>query len=225
MAELGRSVELDAQDALHISKVLRMKPGSSVQITNGRGELFQGILVVSAKSQAIEIQSLLSSGAPKHHLEMIVAPTKNQDRLEWFIEKAVEIGVGKIQLITADHSERSHIRHDRLERIAISAMKQSLKLHLPEILEPVSFNQWLSVTGDNTFIAHCRDTPPKRLLRDVLVKGNEAKIAIGPEGDFSVAELQKAVEAGCMPVSLGESRLRTETAALCAVHTFELINQ
>lgn len=218
-------MELDPADATHLTKVLRMKDGAPVHLTNGRGDLFEGIVVVNGRNVEIEIRKKVTSNQHESLLEMIVAPTKNQDRLEWFVEKAVEIGVGKIRLITTEHSERSHIRIERLQRVAIAAMKQSLKLYLPEILEPVPFTHCLQSALGNKFIAHCRETPARQLLRDVLKPGESTTIAIGPEGDFSVTELKMAADSGFIPVSLGNSRLRTETAAMCAVHTFELISQ
>ncbi|MFM9985544.1 MAG: RsmE family RNA methyltransferase [Flavobacteriales bacterium] len=218
-------VVLDPADAIHLTKVLRMKDGAQIHMTNGLGDLFDALVVANGRNVEIEVLKKLPAVQTAIQLEMVVAPTKNQDRLEWFVEKAVEIGVGKIRLITAEHSERSHIRMDRLQRVAIAAMKQSLKLYLPEIVEPVDFKDWMPSANGTVCIAHCRENPARQLLRDVLTPGEPATIAIGPEGDFAVSELAMAMDAGFIPVSLGNSRLRTETAAICAVHTFELINQ
>lgn len=224
-SRVGESIELDPADAVHLHKVLRMQQGSLVHVTNGQGELFEGEVSITGKSVSVANLRLIRKEDSVPQLELAIAPTKNQDRLEWFVEKAVEIGIGKIRLISAAHSERTHTRMDRLHRVAVSAMKQSLKLHLPFIYEPIDFKTWIKEAGNQVYIAHCREIPTRRLLRDALIPGQPASIAIGPEGDFAVSELQMAADAGCIAVSLGKSRLRTETAALCAVHTFELINQ
>jgi len=158
--------------------------------------------------------------------ELAIAPTKNSDRLEWFSEKSVEIGVGRITLIHCEHSERPRINSERLQRIAISALKQSGRTWLPLISELQPFEQWVkSCSAELKGVAHCIDGADKILLRDFILPAKSAAIAIGPEGDFSPAEVRLAAVAGFQAVSLGEARLRTETAALAAVHTYNLLNQ
>lgn len=159
-------------------------------------------------------------------MEIAIAPTKNTDRLEWFVEKAVELGVQKISLIKCEHSERPHLKLDRLYRVAIAAIKQSRKTHLPEITEVQPFPQWIAHTNAPIkCIAHCADDVQKTLLQAVIRKGENTIIAIGPEGDFSSSEVALAKQNGFTSVSLGEARLRTETAGMAAVHTFQLIQQ
>jgi 16S rRNA (uracil1498-N3)-methyltransferase len=225
-AALDRVVEFDPAEATHIGKSLRMRSGERVQLTNGRGDLFNAELVfdkhrVSARS--IEVLPSSDAFVPLH---LGIAPTKNADRMEWLVEKAVEIGVGKISLITCAHSERPRLSIDRLQRIAISALKQSRRTFLPTIVEAVPFEKWLAqVDSSQRFIAHCDESQPRRLLRDTLKVGDSVCVAIGPEGDFSAHEVGLASAASFAGVSLGSARLRTETAALAAVHTFNLLNQ
>lgn len=224
-ARLGNTVSIEAAEALHITKVFRKRDGDTIQITDGAGSLFDATLSIEVKRTLATIADKIRTEEYRNQLEIAISPTKNNERLEWFIEKAVEIGIGKISLIECDHSERVHVKQDRLLRVAISAMKQSLKLFLPEITEIQNFDSWVKSTqAEIKCIAHCYDAE-KRLLKNVLKAKEQVCIAIGPEGDFSKKEIELAVANGFMGVSLGNSRLRTETAALVAVHTFELINQ
>ena len=156
---------------------------------------------------------------------MAVSPTKNIDRYEWFLEKATEIGMDTIIPLIGRYSERKEIKPDRLEKVMISAIKQSIKAYLPQLQPIQTFKALLKTpaTGQR-FIAHCYEGE-KVLLRDAVVKGKDVLILIGPEGDFSEEEVQAAILAGFVPVSLGAARLRTETAALVACHTVNLINQ
>ncbi len=222
---LGNSVVIESAEAVHITKVLRKKDGDPISITDGKGNLFESKLVTDGRKTLLLVDKLMRTERENHLLEIAVCPTKNNERLEWFIEKAVEIGIGKISLIQAEHSERVHVKQDRLGRVAVSAMKQSLKLWLPEIVELQSFDAWIKGTGvEVKCIAHCYEAE-KSFLKNALISGKPACIAIGPEGDFSRKEIELAEQNGFKSVSLGNSRLRTETAALAAVHTFELINQ
>jgi 16S rRNA (uracil1498-N3)-methyltransferase len=225
-AAAGANVLLEAGEAMHITKVLRKKEGDTIQLTDGRGKLFEGTVHLSKKEAAVVLKSFEEKPARTHSLELAIAPTKNQDRLEWFIEKAVEIGVEKITLLQCEHSERFHLRHDRLQRVAAAAMKQSLKFYMPEISALIDFKSWLDQShGQNKCIAHCHDNISKVLLQKALDSKASGTIAIGPEGDFSTSEVELALNKGFVSVSLGNSRLRTETAAMCAVHTFELVHQ
>lgn len=222
---LGGTIWVESAEAVHITKVLRKKDGDTISITDGMGNLFAATLRTDGKKTSLTIDKLERTESENHLLEIAVCPTKNNERLEWFVEKAVEIGIGKISLIQAEHSERVHVKHERLMRVAVSAMKQSLKLRLPEICEVQSFSSWIkNASAEIKCIAHC-DEGEKTLLKNALAKGKTACIAIGPEGDFSKKEIALAQENGFISVSLGSSRLRTETAALAAVHTFEIINQ
>jgi 16S rRNA (uracil1498-N3)-methyltransferase len=224
-AALGVKVLLDPQEALHITKVFRKRDGDRVEFTDGKGTLFTAELIVEGKKTFAHFTEILRTDDSLHPLTMAVCPTKNNERLEWFVEKAVEIGIGQILLVEAEHSERVHLKLDRLNKIAVSAMKQSLKLRLPEIVPVATFSDVINECATEIkCIAHCYDTE-KKLLRDAIVRNTSATILIGPEGDFSQKEVELALQKGFQPVSLGTSRLRTETAALVAVTTFDIINQ
>jgi 16S rRNA (uracil1498-N3)-methyltransferase len=162
---------------------------------------------------------------PPYDLHLAVAPTKSNDRYEWFVEKAVEIGISEITPVICAHSERKIIKLDRIERVAIAAMKQSLKSWLPRINQAVPLAAFLRNQngGGLKAIAHCAEGPKERLSK-LLVPGRASTILIGPEGDFSPVEIKEALAAGYQAVNLGEQRLRTETAALVACHSVAFIN-
>jgi 16S rRNA (uracil1498-N3)-methyltransferase len=226
LAQPNANLEIDAQEGAHISRVLRMKDGDLIWLTDGKGLRITASIEHGKRSLTAHVSEAGEMMPQESRLTLAIAPTKNNERLEWFVEKAVEIGIQKIQLIHCRHSERPSIKTERLQRVAVSAMKQSQRYYLPEILPIIAFNDWLaSIETDQKFIAHCRTERHRRLLRDALQNGIPACIAIGPEGDFSDEEIETARTGGFVEVSLGHARLRTETAALAAVHTFELINQ
>ena len=157
---------------------------------------------------------------------MAVAPTKNMDRIEWFAEKATEIGIDALTLLRCRYSERKEVKTERVQKILVSAMKQSLKATLPELTPMTDFKQFVSLPFDGQkFIAYCGEAQDKKILKQLYRPGTNALILIGPEGDFSEEEVALAFENGFLPVSLGESRLRTETAALTACHTIHVLNQ
>ena len=225
--EISGEMELPAEEAGHCVRVLRMKEGDRIKLTDGKGFFYDAVIsAVSGKRCMVhivekEIQKPLWSG----HIHIAVAPTKLMERNEWFVEKAVEIGVDEITFLKTDHSERDAIKMERMEKIAISAMKQSQKAQLPVMNGMISFRNFLErdIKGDR-FIAHC-ESGDKVNLRDVVVSGHNALVLIGPEGDFSSSEIEMAQKAGYRPVSLGPSRLRTETAALVAVHILNMAGQ
>lgn len=224
---------LDAEESRHAVRVMRLREGDEINVTDGTGSLYRcQIVTADDKACAVEVTEtlpILHPSLPTFHLA--VAPTKNPSRMEWLVEKAVEIGVGEITLLQCDHSERSFLKTDRLQKIAVSAMKQSLHTVLPEIHPAVNLSDWLR-SHINTFthshiqkfIAHCETDKPRTPLASALQPGHDAVVLIGPEGDFSEEEIALALECGFQPVSLGPSRLRTETAALYAVTAFNLIN-
>ena len=221
---------LDAEESRHAVRVLRLREGDELNVTDGRGNLYCcQIVEANDKACVVEASELLSAfHFPLSTLHLAVAPTKNPSRMEWLVEKAVEIGVGEITLLNCDHSERSFLKTDRLEKLAISAMKQSLHTVLPEIHPAVSLRDLLSTfrfpLSTQKFIAHCEADKPRTPLASALKPSQNAVVLIGPEGDFSEEEIALALECGFQPVSLGPSRLRTETAALYAVTAFNLIN-
>src|SRR6056297_289599 len=213
-------------ESKHIVRVLRKSEGDTVHITNGKGYLFEAeILEADQKKCRARITSQRKSIPKRYKLHMVVAPTKINDRYEWFLEKATEIGVDEITPIICDHSERKTIKLERMERVLQAAMKQSLQTVLPQINPPISCKEFLEL--DNTvgyrFIAHCQNGDKMELKRRVIAD-NDATILIGPEGDFSKEEIDLAKEKGYVPISLGRNRLRTETAAIVACTTVAIIN-
>lgn len=225
--DISDEMELPQEEAGHCIRVLRMKECDRLRLTDGKGFFYDAeISSVSGKRCMVhilgsELQGKLWNG----NLQIAVAPTKLMDRNEWFVEKAVEIGVNRITFLNTEHSERDVIKLERIEKIAVSAMKQSQKATLPILDGMTKFRDFVQdgFAGDK-FIAHC-EPGKKELLQDVLVPGHDARVLIGPEGDFSPAEIKMALEAGYRPISLGPSRLRTETAALVAVHIMNLAGQ
>lgn len=222
---------LDAEESRHAVRVLRLREGDEMNVTDGRGNLYRcQIVEANDKACVVEASELLSAfHFPLSTLHLAVAPTKNPSRMEWLVEKAVEIGVGEITLLNCDHSERSFLKTDRLEKLAISAMKQSLHTVLPRINPPVNLKGWLNsqlpvLDSQSKFIAHCEADKPRVPLATALQPGKDTVVLIGPEGDFSEDEIALALECNFQPVSLGPARLRTETAALYAVTAFNLIN-
>ncbi|MBR3883204.1 MAG: 16S rRNA (uracil(1498)-N(3))-methyltransferase [Bacteroidaceae bacterium] len=219
--------ELPEDEATHCLRVLRLTQGDELEITDGKGHFYKvKISSIAGKHCYLELKEVIS--APKGwkgHLHLAIAPTKNIDRIEWMIEKATEIGIDEITFLNCRFSERKVVKNDRIERIIVSAMKQSLKPFKPLLNELIDFKKFISNerTGAK-YIAHCYDSE-RVLLKEQLVVGEDATILIGPEGDFSPEEVQFAIEAGYKPISLGNSRLRTETAGLVACHTFNLVNE
>lgn len=216
----------DKEESKHIVKVLRKTEGDIIHITNGLGNLFVSeISIASDKKCEIKINEVQSFEKPKYNLHLAVAPTKMNDRLEWFLEKATEIGIQEITPIICDHSERKVYKIDRAEKIIQSAMKQSNQFFLPKINEPVSFKEFVQKTeAQHKFIAHCVETERKS-LKNCVVPAQDYVILIGPEGDFSENEITLALSNKYQAVLLGNTRLRTETAALVACHTVALLNE
>ena len=229
---------LDAEESRHAVRVLRLREGDELNVTDGCGNLYR-CQIVDANDRACVVSNatiLSLPFTPSHSLSLpqihlAVAPTKNPARMEWLVEKAVEIGVGEITLLQCDHSERTFLKTDRLEKLAVSAMKQSLHTVLPKINPAVKFRDWLrstqplshSATQPLKLIAHCEADKPRTPLAAALLPGRDAVMLIGPEGDFSDEEIALALECGFQPVSLGNARLRTETAALYAVTAFNVM--
>ena len=220
-------ITFDKIESRHIVRVLRKKEEAVLQITNGKGFLFDAkIIIASDKKCVAKIIAIQEKPKPwNYYLHIAIAPTKNNDRIEWFLEKATEIGIDEITPIICSNSERRIVKVDRFEKIVQSAMKQSLKFTLPKINKPIKFNEFLNQTFEGKIcIAHCEDDK-KKLLQSVINLDKKTTILIGPEGDFSKQEIEKALDKNCIPISLGESRLRTETAGLVAVNTISFIHQ
>ncbi len=226
--DIAETLTLPESDSAHATRVLRLKAGDEIQVIDGRGNVYLcRIVAPHQRHTLVEIISVSPMPLPwSHDLVIAVAPTKNIDRMEWFVEKAVETGVNRIIPILCNHSERKDLKIDRLERIAVSAMKQSLKAVMPEICPMTPVEDVISGFKDyNRFIAYCDRSIPRRLLTCEYQSGKPSIAMIGPEGDFSREEIQSALATDWIPVSLGPCRLRTETAALTALQTFHIIDQ
>ncbi len=221
-------VTFSKEESRHIVKVLRMKESDSFTITNGKGSFFNAeITTANPKGCLVKILSEETQQPLPYNLHLVVAPTKLNDRYEWFLEKATEIGISEITPIICDHSERKQIKAERYEKILQSAMKQSLKAFLPTLNPAISFKEFIASEKENDglrCIAHCEETN-KKSLKSVLLPKTKTTILIGPEGDFSSDEIKLAIQAGFQAVALGESRLRTETAAIVACHSVAFTNE
>jgi 16S rRNA (uracil1498-N3)-methyltransferase len=216
----------DKEESRHIVKVLRKKEGDTLFITNGKGSLFTAAIdFANEKKCEVKITGSQLHEPMPYRLHLAVAPTKMNDRYEWFLEKAVEIGVTEITPLICEHSERTVFKADRFEKILQSAMKQSLQFYMPVLHEPVPFSQFVKAQRDGlTFIAHCEETD-KKLLKTEIKPREAITILIGPEGDFSTKEIAQALALGYVPISLGNTRLRTETAAVVAAHSVAFVNE
>lgn len=217
-------ISFPKDESRHIVKVLRKQEGDHLHLTNGKGWIFTTLLLdANPRECKVKIIHSQEEPPPDYHLHMAVAPTKMNDRFEWFLEKATEIGVQEITPIICHHSERKVVKLDRFRRVLQSALKQSLHTRFPVLNEPVLFSDFVSQTlQGQKFIAHCTDSKEKKFLFDQIEKNSHLTILIGPEGDFSVEEISEALAQKWTPVSLGKSRLRTETAAIVACHSVAL---
>lgn len=226
LSESSTEITFSKDESKHIVKVLRKTIGDSLHITNGKGWLFEAKLQSgNLKTCIAEIISKTLQPKKNYKLHLAVAPTKMNDRYEWFLEKATEIGVDVITPIICDHSERKIIKLDRFEKILQSAMKQSLNCYLPKLNEAINFKDFVQQEfNGQRFIAHCHETQRKSLKHELQAK-SDVLILIGPEGDFSVKEIEMAIQNKFIPVTLGETRLRTETAAMVACHSVAFVNE
>ncbi|AXP82845.1 Ribosomal RNA small subunit methyltransferase E [Mariniflexile rhizosphaerae] len=216
----------EKEESKHIVKVLRKNTGDTLHITNGNGWLFTAEVAIPNINKCV-VTIISKSQQPKrdYSLHLAVAPTKMNDRYEWFLEKATEIGIDTITPIICDHSERKIIKPERFEKILQSATKQSLSCYMPKLNESINFKDFIKqdFNGD-LFIAHCEETDRKSLKQQLKPKQN-ITILIGPEGDFSSKEIEMALKNKFIPVTLGDTRLRTETAAIVACHSVAFVNE
>lgn len=224
--DIQRKAELPEEEAQHCTRVLRLTTGDEITLTDGKGNFYRAEITTATHKRCLVTikETIFQEPLCPCHLHIAVAPTKNMDRNEWFAEKATEIGLNELTFLNCRFSERKVIKTERIEKILVSAIKQSLKARIPLLNEMMDFDKF--ITQDfkgQKFIAHCYEgeKPP---LKEVLQKGEDALVLIGPEGDFSEEEVSKAIQQGFTPISLGKSRLRTETAALVACHTINLLN-
>ena len=218
---------LPEEESRHCTRVLRLQEGAELKLVDGKGAMFSGrIAEVHPKRTLIHLIACSDAyGKRNHYLHLAVAPTKNTDRFEWFVEKATEAGIDEITPLICARSERKEIKTERLGKVAVSAMKQSLKAYLPRINPAISFHEFVGKQPyGRPFIAHCMDGE-KGFLTDLLQAGEPAVVLIGPEGDFSAEEIAKAQEQGYQSISLGTARLRTETAALATCFEVNFLNR
>ena len=215
------------EESRHCIKVLRKKVGDGIHLVDGKGNLYHTTLIDDdPKGCTVEVkQKEVDFNKRNYRIHMVVSPTKNNDRFEWFLEKVTELGVDEITPIICQNSERKVIKAERLNKILVAAMKQSLKAYLPQLNEAVSWKEFIEKKfNTERFIAHCGEGS-KTPLKQWLKPQQDVMILIGPEGDFSDTEVIEAMSSGFVPVSLGKSRLRTETAAVAACHTINLTNE
>ena len=211
--------QLNEDESKHCVKVLRLGQGALITLVNGKGLEFKCILQDPHPKRAMLAVQDVVAHPPTKALHIAMAPTKNMDRIEWFLEKATELGISKLTFLYCDHNERKSVNLERLQKIAIAAMKQSKRFYLPEITDLIPFEKFIN-TYQNGYFGHCYPgikTPLKGL-------SNDAVFLIGPEGDFSVSEVKLATENGYQAVNMSDFRLRTETAALLAVSYFSQSN-
>jgi 16S rRNA (uracil1498-N3)-methyltransferase len=221
---------LNEDESKHCIRVLRLQKGDKVILIDGKGGKYDATIeddnVKRCKVSIINIHK--EKQRATYSLRLAIAPTKNNDRLEWFIEKATEIGIDEISLIQCEHSERITVKAERMERVAISAIKQSVKSFLPKINGIITLKEFLKQTKTITghkFIAHCYEPfTEKKHIKNLYIKNNDVLVLIGPEGDFTIDEVKQALNEGFQEISLGNSRLRTETAALYAITALNIAN-
>lgn len=225
--DIATNCEMPEEETGHCLRVLRLGVGDEVTLTDGKGCFYKAVISAATgkRCQLKVLETLPYEKGWTGWLHLAMAPTKNMDRTEWFAEKATEIGFDELTFLNCRYSERKVIKTERIEKILVSAIKQSLKANKPVLHEMTDFGKFIARDfKGKKFIAHCYEGE-KTLLKEALVPGEDALVLIGPEGDFSEEEVAKAIEAGFQPISLGKSRLRTETAALVSVHTMNLFNQ
>lgn len=226
--DIAETLSLPEDEAKHCLRVLRHKCGDEIEVIDGKGYRYQCRIVNDnpRKMEVEIIETIREKPAWDTFITIAVAPTKNMDRMEWLVEKLTEIGVNRFVPLLCRHSERKEVKIDRLQRIAVSAMKQSLKATLPEIMPMTPFADFINNDESETkFIAYCDPTIPRKLLAKEYNGAKSVTILIGPEGDFDIEEIKAALDKGMVPVTLGDNRLRTETAALTACDTIHILNQ
>lgn len=226
--DIAETLTLPEVESGHCVRVLRLVEGDEIGLIDGRGTFYRAAIDL-AHNKRCKVRILEERSQPAHWagpIEVAIAPTKNLDRMEWFTEKTTEMGIDAIVPLLCRFSERKELKVERIEKIAISAMKQSLKAVLPRIDEMTPFERYVREPFEGQkFIAHCYADEERKLLSQTYQAGSSARILIGPEGDFSPEEVSLAIENGYVPISLGASRLRTETAGVVACHTLHTLNE
>lgn len=223
----GMFYTLNPEESKHCVRVLRLAEGEEVSLVDGRGNWYNGVVALAdAKGCRVECREKIENyGRRDFHLHLAVAPTKNIDRIEWMLEKCTEMGVDEITMLNTSHSERKVVKDERLEKVVVAAMKQSLKAYLPKLNPMTDLKSFVvSCRETQKFIAHCNEGEKQR-LDELYRPGCDVVVLIGPEGDFSEEEVKIAMQAGFVAITLGESRLRTETAGIVACHSIDFMNR
>jgi 16S rRNA (uracil1498-N3)-methyltransferase len=224
----GDTYTLDEKESKHCVRVLRMIRGTGVRLIDGKGNLYEGIIKnPDSKKCSIEVTGVIKDFEKQdYRLHIAISPLKNTERFEWFVEKSVEIGVNEITPLICRNTEKPGIKNERINNLIISAMKQSLKASKTVLNETCLFDDFIKMdfTGSR-MIANCNDSFKRKNISEVYLKKDNAVILIGPEGDFSYEEINDALEKGFVPVHLGRSRMRTETAGIAACHSIYFLNQ
>ena len=219
------NLQLNEDESQHVIKVLRHDIGDELAVTDGQGKMYYcSIASIAHRCCSLTIIRTEAREKPHHHIHIALAPTKSADRTEWFVEKATEIGIQEITFLQTHHSERSRINVDRIQRVAISALKQSGQVWLPKINDLIDFKEFIKTQAEQKFIAYVDAIKPPKHLSQQAIKNRKYSVLIGPEGDFSEIEINHAIAAGYNPISLGTNTLRSETAALAACHALNLVN-
>jgi len=222
----GSTYTLNEEESKHCIRVLRLIAGDEITLVDGKGNLFKTHILDShvKRCQVVVVEAIAEFEKRNFYLHIAIAPTKNIERFEWFLEKATEIGIDEITPLLCDRSERKVINNERLEKVIVSAMKQSIKAYAPKLNPMTTYKQFIQTQNpENTYIAHCQRKNLNH-LKNELQSNKNSTILIGPEGDFSPDEVSKAVVINFKEISLGNSRLRTETAGIVACSIVNLIN-
>lgn len=226
--DIADTLTLPEIESGHCVRVLRLAEGDEIGIIDGQGIYYRAVITLAHNKRCV-VRIVETIEQPPHwagSIEIAIAPTKNLDRIEWFAEKTTEMGVDAIVPLLCRFSERKELKNERIEKILISAMKQSLKAQLPRLESMTPFEQYVKQPFEGErFIAHCHAESERQLLSQCYTAGARVRILIGPEGDFSPEEVALAIAQGYRPVSLGASRLRTETAGVVACHTIHTVNE
>ncbi len=223
----GNFAEISGDESQHFSKVLRGKIGQEISVTDGFGKLAKGIVSqINSKSVEVDLTEIQENFEKRNYkIHIAIAPTKNMERMEFFLEKATEIGIDEITFLKSFHSERKNINIERCQKIVLSAVKQSLKAYIPKLNDLVKFTDFINQNhSENKLIAHCEDNFERQEFKKLIQPKENYLILIGPEGDFSKEEIELAQKNGFVGISLGNQRLRTETAALNAVFGVNWVN-
>ncbi|MDR1847424.1 MAG: 16S rRNA (uracil(1498)-N(3))-methyltransferase [Bacteroidales bacterium] len=225
LSDIGAIYALNGEESQHCVKVLRLKEGNTVSLTDGTGNLYEALLLqANPKSCTVQISNIVNQASTRYSVHIAIAPTKNIARTEWFLEKATEMGISDITPVYSANSERNTIKRERFDKILISALKQSQQTFMPVLHDAIKLNEFLdSFDAQCKLIATCEDND-KQTIKQAYKPFESVIVLIGPEGDFTLEEIKKAKQKGYKLITLGCNRLRTETAALVALQSINFMN-